>query len=289
MNQKTNYKEEKMKSVVIEVVWKSLLFAVCAGILTAVTHMLAGRFILHEHGKPEFLSNSLTIYSACDKILMAVGYYILGRKIPFKNSYARSLTYVSLNWISNFFPQFMGLAYADGSVAQVAFRISDLVCDSITMIILGIILGVMYKKPIETGWRECSKKTFIKAVVISMVAFPVLVIAADQGIAFVLPQFCSYNAIQVSESDRVPFLINFYSWFLLSGAFIAVFYRLTEFNDANGSWFKFALKYSLLLWTPVVMIMVVFGTEFLPTAVYAVLFIVCLTVLCWINGKVFEK
>lgn len=281
-NNNTIYKK------ILEVALKSAVFALCAGVLTALIHMLCDKYVLHVHGKPEFLSNSLIIYSACDKILMAIGYYVLGRKIPVKNAIMRSMTYVGLNWISNFVPQFMGLAFADGAIAEKAFRISDLVCDTIVVVLLGVILGILYRKVPDTKLRKCDKHTYRKAIIISTIVFPVLVIAADQLMGFIYPPFSSLNAMQVSEQAKIPFFMNFYSWFFVSGAFIAVFYRVTEYND-NGSWFLFALKYSLLLWTPVVMIMVLFGTDFIATAAYALVFIICIMILCRINSKVLES
>lgn len=266
---------------------KSIIFAVCAGTLTTLTHMICSRYVLHIHGKPDFISTSLIIYSACEKILIAIGYYVLGRKIPIKNPIFRSISYIGLNWISNFVPQFMGLAFADGSIAKQAFRISDLVCDTITCILLGILLGILFSKVPNIKLRSLNKSSYIKTVLISTITFPVLIIMADQLVEHIYPAFSSLSAIQVSEQAKIPFYINFYSWFLVSGAFIAVFYRVTEYNDNNG-WFKFALKYSLLLWTPVVMIMVIFGTDLIATTVFALLFIICIFILCWINHKVLE-
>lgn len=278
--QKSNLKKE-----VLEVGVKSLLFALVAGVLTGLVHMICSRYILHIHGKPEFMSTALTIYSGCDKILMAVGYYILGRKIPIKNAILRGLSYMGLHWISNFLPQFMGLAFADGAIAQVAFRVSDLVCDSLVMLILGILLGILYRAVPEVKMRRCNN--FGKVIVMSAILFTALVVIADQTMYHICPAFSSAGAIQVSEQARVGFFINFYSWFLLSGAFFAVFYRLTEYNDSR-SWVKFGLKYSLLLWTPVVMIMVLFGTNLITTTVYALVFIVCIMVVCWINGNLMK-
>ena len=111
-------KEKSINKEILEVAIKSILFAICAGVLTTLTHMLGDIFIFHNHGKPEFVSTSLTIYSACDKVLVAIGYYVLGRKIPVKNPIMRSMAYLGLNWISNFVPQFMGLAFADGAIAD---------------------------------------------------------------------------------------------------------------------------------------------------------------------------
>lgn len=288
MKHKTGNKRKSIYKEIGVVALKSIIFALCAGVLTTLTHMLCDRYVLHIHGKPEFFSTSLIIYSACDKVLVAVGYYVLGRKIPIRNAIMRSMTYLGLNWISNFVPQFMGLAFADGAIAEQAFRISDLICDTITLAILGIVLGVMYRAVPDTKLRSCDKYTYRKTIVISTIAFPVLVIVADQLMGFIYPQFSSIQAIQVSQQAKLPFLINFYSWFFVSGAFIAVFYRLTEYND-NGSWIKFALKYSLLLWTPVVMIMVIFGTDLIATAAYALLFIMCILILCRLNSKILES
>lgn len=280
-------KEKSINKEILEVAIKSILFAICAGVLTTLTHMLGDIFIFHNHGKPEFVSTPLTIYSACDKVLVAIGYYVLGRKIPVKNPVLRSMVYLGLNWISNFVPQFMGLAFADGAIAEQVFRMSDLICDTITLALLGIILGVMYKNIPDIKLRKCDKYTYRKAIAISTIVFPVLIIVADQLMDLIYPPFSSLHAMQVSQQAKVPFLINFYSWFFVSGAFIAVFYRLTEYND-HGSWLKFALKYSLLLWTPVVMIMVIFGTELIATTAYAMVFVLCITILCWINHKVLE-
>lgn len=284
---KTN-KEKRINNEILEVAMKSILFAICAGVLTTLTHMLSDMFIFHNHGKPEFVSTPLIIYSACDKILVAIGYYVLGRKIPVKNPIMRSMAYLGLNWISNFVPQFMGLAFADGAIAEQAFRISDFVCDTIVLAILGIILGVLYREVPENTVRSCDKKTYGKAIAISAITFPVFVIVVDQLMRLIYPSFSSSYVLQVSEQARISFLINFYCWFFLTGAFITVFYRLTEYN-AYGSWLKFGLKYSLLLWTPVVMIMVVFGTAFLPTLVYTLLFFGIIMLISWINEKIMTK
>lgn len=194
------------------------------------------------------------------------------------------MLYVGLNWISNYLPQIMGLAFADGAIAEKAFSIPILACDTIVYILLSIILGVLFREDSLTKMRSCDGHTYGKTVAISAILFPVLVLLADQFMSFVFPVFSSSYVIRVSEHARTSFLINFYCWFFLTGAFIAVFYRMTEYND-KGSWLKFALKYSLLLWTPIVMIMVLFGTPFIPTTVYALIFFMIIMLISWINSK----
>ena len=82
-NQKDIYKK------VLEVAIKSIIFAVIAGVLTTLTHMLSDMFIFHTHGKPEIANTTLIIYTSVDKMLLAVAYYVLGRKIPIKNTVLR--------------------------------------------------------------------------------------------------------------------------------------------------------------------------------------------------------
>lgn len=270
------------------VIAKAIIFAACAGGLTTLTHMICDRYVLHTHGAPDFLSQNLILFSAFSKILIAVGYYIFGRKIPVKNPILRSLAYIALNWISNFFPQFMGLAFADGSIAEQAFRISDLVCDSITHIIAGILLGILFYKVPDATLRKCNKQVYIKTIAVSAIAFPVIITATTQLIGILYPPFSCLSILEVSEQVKLPFYLNFYSWFILSGAFIAVFYRVTEYNTGEA-WLSFGLKYSLLLWTPLVMIMFVFGTAFIPTVAYSLLFIAILLLLARIIGSMMSK
>lgn len=265
----------------LTVALKCIIYAGIAGGFSVLFHMLCSRFILHEH-KPDFMSNSLYIYSIAEKILIGIGYYVLGKKLPVKKPVLRGLSYMGLYWLSNFLPQFMGLAFADGPIAAVAFKFSDLVCDTSAMMLSGIFLGLLFKKE-ECG--EFKKKINGKAVAVGMLAFPVMIAVVDQIMMRVYRPFSSVGAIEVSDAVKVPFVINFYAWFLLSGAMITVFYILTDYRDGKG-WLSFALKYSLLLWTSVVMIMVIFGTEFVGTAVFAVIFILVIMVLCWIVDKV---
>ena len=279
-----NIKNKDTYQEMVEVAIKSVLFALCAGILTTLIHMLSDMYIFHSHGKPETATIALIVYTSFDKALIAVGYYVLGRKIPVKNAILRSMIYVGLNWMSNYLPQIMGLAFADGAIAEKAFSISILACDTIVYIVLSVILGALFREDSLTNLRSCDGHTYGKTVAISAILFPALVVIADRFMSFVFPAFSSSYVIQVSEQARIPFLINFYCWFFLTGAFIAVFYRMTEYND-EGSWLKFALKYSLLLWTPVIMIMVLFGTAFIPTTVFALIFLVIIMLISWINSK----
>ncbi|MDO4512816.1 MAG: hypothetical protein Q4B72_02145 [Lachnospiraceae bacterium] len=271
--------------IILEIVLKSVLFALCAGAVTTFSHILTDIFIIHRNSKPEGLSEWMTYYSIFDRMLTAVAYYVLGRKIPVRNFMLRGLAFAGLNYISNYIPQIMGLAFADGAIAQSAFSTSILISDTIAFTLQGIVLGLVFHKVPEAEKRPCEKGRYAKAIGASALAFPILVFLADQLIRMIYPAFSSSYVMQVSDGARTAFFINFYSWFIVAGAFIAVFYRLTQYN-ANGSFLAFGLQYGLFLWTPVVMIMVLFGTAFVPTAFFAAIFLLILLVLSWMNERI---
>lgn len=78
--------------------------------------------------------------------------------------------------------------------------------------------------------------------------------------------------------------------FIISGIFIAIFYRMTEYNKASDyGWLLFGLKYSLLIWSPIVLIMIAFGTDILSTVVYTFIFIFCITAISWVNGRLLRE
>lgn len=268
---------------------KCIIFAICSGVLTMLVHMICSRYILHVHGKPAFFSNQLIIYSAFEKFLVAIVYVILGYKLPVKRPVLRAVIYMGIIWASNFLPQIMGLAFADGPIAQQVFVISDIICDSLVYLLAGIVLGMLFGKLSVLSICPVKKGSFYKTVIMSSIVFPILVMVVDQMIEAVYPAFSSRTAMQVSLQMRIPFYINFYCWFILSGVLISVFYRFTEYNEnGSGSWFKFALIYGLLIWTPVVMIMILFGTELVTTTVYALLFLLHIIFLVWINSRLLE-
>lgn len=280
-------RNENIQKEILEVAIKSILFALVAGTLTILTHMLSDMYIFHTHGNPEIANTMLVIYTSMDKMLIAIAYYVLGRKIPIKNTVLRGIIFIWLNMFSNYIPQVMGLAFADGEIAEKSFSLPIILCDVIVYTLLGVVLGIIYKKDSTFELRKCEKKAFVKAIVISAIIFPLLVTIADQTIYHVYPDFSSACVIDVSEKMRLAFFINFYCWFILAGALIAVFYRFTEYND-KGSFLSFALKYGLLLWTPVVMIMVMFGTELISTIAYSVIFMGIITLVSYINSKLIK-
>ena len=286
MNFELNNQRETNYKKVSAVMFKCIVFALLSCAATILSHVYYSAFIEGVHGKPDFVRNAIFVYSIGERLLFVIGYIVLGNKIPIKNSFLRGFTYIMLIWSSNFMPQLMGLAGADGTIAELAFSASTAICDSIAYVVSGIILGILFKDVPEVNKRSCNKASYIKTIAASAIIFPLLIIAADQLINKIYTPFSSIGAIGVSHERQLTFYLYFYSWFIVSGALIAVFYRLTEYNEEKHmSWFRFAMKYSILIWSPVVLIMIVFGTEIIPTLFYAALFIFCITAISWIDSK----
>lgn len=281
--------EKNKKKEWMMVALKCVIFALCAGGMSTGLHMFNSIYIAHEHGKPAFVTNSLLIYSACEKIVFVIGYVTLGKKLQIKNGVLRGFTYMVLIWTSNMLPQFMGMAFADGEIAKQAFVMSDLIIDGTVYLLSGVVLGLLFRNIGDAAYVPCEKKKVRKAMLVSAIAFPVSIMVVDQIVAKVNVAFSSLGALQVSDEVKTAFYINFYAWFILSGALIALFYRMTEYGKGKNAWLSFGLKYGVFIWTPVVLIMIVFGTSALETIVFNFLFIACILAVTWLTDKVLNQ
>lgn len=276
-----------------KVILQCILFALLSCACSSLVHAFNSAFIEGVHGKPEFVTNSIFMYSFYEKLSYAIVYVCIGRFIPIKNKVLRGFTYIMLIWASDFMPQLFGLAFADGPIAEAAFSASIAVCDSLVFLITGLLFGILVNVPSEVEYKKCSKSSILKTSLISMVSFPLLVIAGDMILKSIDESFGSRGAIGVSQQQAIPFYLCFYGCFLITGILLPIFYRITLYNTEKAkSAFWFGLYYSIGIWTPVVLIMIVFGTELIPTLVYTILFIAVLLVVTTLNGILlnhFEK
>lgn len=290
MNLVVSIKEKYGNNLLLINAIKCIIFALIMCLCVMGTHAFYAAYIDHVHGKPDFVRNSMFYFSFLEKFLLAVSYLLLGRKIAIKNTKLRALTYALLVLGSNNFPQIMGLVGADGPIAELAFGMSTIICDSLCIIIAGVLLGILFKDMPEVKIRKVNKKSYIKTIITSAIGFPLMVIVIDQLMFWFYRPFSSAGAIGVSEGKLMVFFISFYSCFILSGAFFAVFYRMTEYNEENeNAWIRYATIYILLLWSPVVLVMVVFGTAVIPTIAYTMIFAICIVINTWINSKLLNE
>jgi len=265
---------------------KAVIFAVLSALISTPLQILNSIFILGEQGPPEvsFLI-PVGIIGIIMKTLYAIAYVLLGKKLPIKNQKLRAFIFIALIWITAYLPQVLGLIGADGPIAEVSFNIPILICDSLSYIIDGILLGLLYKEFPYQKALPCSKTALIKTMLVSSVAFPIITFVLEQLLGVVYPALYIHNAMQVSNDNVVSFYLTFYGFFIITGALLPLFYRLTEYNNDKP---KFALRFgfifSICLWSPVVAIMIAFGTAILPTLIYIVAFIISIMTVSYMNG-----
>lgn len=277
------------KKIYLKIILQCIIFALISCACSSGIHAFNSAFIEGVHGKPSFVSNTLFIYSFYTKLSFAIVYVLIGRLIPVKNRFFRSFIYIALIWGSNFMPQIMGLAFADGEIAQEAFSASIVICDSIGYLVDAIILGLIVNVTRDIRHNVCSKSSLLKTSLISMIIFPLLIIIMDTILRTINVNFGGRAAMGVSKEQAISFYIGFYSYFLVTGALLPLFYRLTLYNDTTKPSLTFGLIYSIGIWTPIVLIMIVFGTEVLPTVIYTIAFMIAFLIITYINANLLNR
>ncbi|MDR1766069.1 MAG: hypothetical protein LBR77_08300 [Lachnospiraceae bacterium] len=125
----------------------------------------------------------------------------------------------------------------------------------------------------------------------SALLFPLLTMAGDGLMKAACPAFSARVALGVSEGRADMFHLVFFGCFVLTGALLPIFYRFTMYNATHipsRTW-KFALVYTFLLWTPVVMFMVAFGVDVLANVAYALMFVVITMAATLAAGGMMER
>lgn len=270
---------------------KAIIFAVLSAILSTPLQVLNSIYILQEPAPPEltFLI-PIAIIGVIMKILYATAYVLMGQKLPIKSQRLRAFVFILIIWISDYMPQVLGMIGADGPIAETAFSLPLVACDTLSYIIDGFLLGLLYRDFSYYEKKKCAKSALIKTVLISSIIFPILVFIFEQILGFLYSPLYTFNAMKVSDTKIVSFTISFYGCFIITGALLPIIYRYTEFNTKNSlSPFRFGAIYSICLWTPVVLIMVAFGTNILITFVYIIVFIICILIIAKMNDYLIKK
>ena len=279
----------KKSSAYMGIILRIILFVSISGVSGQLIHV-ANSIIEGVHGKPDFVTVPFTVYCIVNKVLFAIGYLIIGYKIPIKNKLLRAVVYIMLIWLSDYMPQVLGLSGGDGEIVENALSLSIFIMDSLLYIIDGIFLGLIFRSFPDTYTKPCRRTVLVSTCAASAVIFPVTVILLEQLFGVVYPYCRSNIALGKKKKKKIPFLIIFYSFFIVTGAVLPLFYRLTEYNSKpQKGWFKFYAVYTLCMWLPIVYIMIFFGTKVIPTLVYALLFAIALLIITFINNKLLNK
>lgn len=270
---------------------KAVAFAIISAILSTPLQILNSIYILQDSAPPEFaFLFKICIIGLMMKVLYATAYVLMGQKLPIKSQKTRAFVFILTIWCSDYMPQVLGLIGADGPIAEAAFSLPLIACDTLSYIIDGVLLGFLYKNFPYYKTEKCIKTNLIKTSVLSAIIFPVLVFAFEQVFGFLYSPLYIFNAMEASNRKIVSFTVSFYSCLIITGALLPIIYRYTEFNTRDSSSpFRFGAIYSICLWMPVVLIMVAFGTNILTTFVYIIIFIICILAVAKMNDYLLTK
>lgn len=270
---------------------KAVIFAVLSAVLSTPLQILNSIFVLQEAAPPEisFLI-PIGIIGIIMKTLYATAYVLTGKNLPVHSPRLRAFVFIVIIWVSDYLPQVLGLMGADGPIAEAAFSLPLIACDTVSYVIDVVLLGFLYKNLPYCERKQCSNSALVKAMMVSAFLFPILVFVVEQIMGFFYSPLYVFNAMKVSYEKIIPFTITFYGCFIITGALLPVIYRYTEFNTGNRlSSLKFGVIYSFCLWAPVVLIMVAFGTDILITCIYIIVFAFCIITVAKINDHLITK
>jgi hypothetical protein len=266
---------------------KAILFAVISAVISTPLQILNSIYVLKDESPPalSFLI-PIALIGLLMKTLYAVAYVLLGSKLPIQSEKLRAFTFIIIIWVSDYLPQVLGLIGADGIIAETAFNIPIVICDSLSYILDGILLGFLFKNFPCYEIRKCKKSVLLKTIAISSVLFPLSVFLFEQLLGLFYAPLYIHNAMQVSDTHKILFSISFYGCFIITGILLPLIYRFTEYNNKNTALpFRFGTIYALCIWAPVVLIMIAFGMDFFPVIIFILVFYVCITCISILNGK----
>ena len=262
-----------------------LVFQIIIGgwLLGKTLHLLPG-------GPPDsaFLFN-ISIFTIITGCLFTLAYLLIGDQLTINGSVKRAVVFGLFIYFSNYLPQSMGLIGAGGDELIMSFSAKDAIFDFFSYLIAFAAMGWLFKTGINEQ-THVPKKRIIQAMLVGGLLFPVMMIVATQGIALLFPSQNIINTLHISPEFEWNFYLSFYLCFILTGALVPLFYYLSDFNrNTAHKEFRFALKYVLLIWIPIVFAMVAFGVDILPCIVFSLESIVVFPILIKICGNILKK
>lgn len=265
-----------------------VVFIVTMLISTGV-RMLAS-VISGEHGAPSFVTPIFNLFGSCTQILLLLAYILIGYQMPIKSKILKGITFMALFWASDYLPQILGTFGGTSAVLnENAMSLKTILLDSVGYLLDGIVIGLFLTFRKADPKRVCNKKYYIIACIISMIIFPVVLSACEMIVGEIDKNLLTANAFAIQKDEILSFYLIFYFFQAVSGLLFPVFYRLTEYNRKQRSWFRFASVYGWMLWTPIVLIVMFFGINALSTMVYAFIMLIAIYIDVFVFAKIMDK
>ncbi len=264
---------------------RCIIFALVSAIVSTPLQLFNSIVIEGIQGPPPFVTVPFLCYALFMKVLFAIGYLLIGYKLPIKNTILRGFTYIMFVYCGNYIPQVLGMLGGDGTIIQSAFSPSIFICDAISFMIDGVVLGLIMKK-YHTDYIKSKypKKQIILASILCGISFPFLVFILELVTGKINSNYYSHIAMGVSNKRATQFYIVFYGFIAIAGILLPIFYRLTNHIKTNlQSALLWGLFYAVFIWNPVVVIMIFFGSMLNATFVFAIIFTVAIVFTCLLN------
>jgi hypothetical protein len=257
---------------------------------TVIRGLLLGRMLQLLPGEPpdsSFLIR-ISIFSIIAFCLFAIAYLLIGDKLSINGYVKRALVFGMFVYFSNYLPQSMGLIGAGGDDLIMSFNALDAIFDFFSYLVTFAFMGWIFKSENNTQ-TKVPKQRIVKASLVGGILFPFSMIVITQGIGFLFPTQNIVSVLRVAPEFKWSFYCTFYLLFIVTGILVPLFYYLSDFNkDTAHKELKFALKYALLIWIPIVFAMVAFGVDAMPCIVFSIESIVVFQILMKICGGVLE-
>lgn len=242
------------------------------------------------HGAPSFVTPSFTLYGIFTKLLFVFAYLLLQRYIPIKNRFLKSFTFVFFFWAADYLPQVLGMFGAYSPVIDpVAVSVHAIIVDSIGYVITALLLVLLLTTGNFNERKACTRKQFILASLSSLLLFPLIIIIGELLVGYFAPSMTCASCFGIRKADVLSFYIVFYLFQGVSGLLFVPFYRFTQYNSPHSNnWLNFASINGIMLWTPLVIIMLFFGTPTIPTISFAVIMLIAIYIDTYAFAKILE-
>lgn len=268
-----------------------ILFLLIPNLVTTPLRIFVEAVIYNKKEAPAFISAGFIIYSFIVEIVFYIGYFVLGRKLPIKNTVLRGFAYIMLILFSSYLPNILAMAGGDGQIISDSLSIGIIVVDIISYTIKGLVLGLVNNNDYIDKPEDISPITgfrFTTACLVNGVLFAALNYLFDMGIGAIDRSWKLSSLLGVSSQRETAFYIIFILFMFVAGFIIALWYR---YNLPAGTLISgtvlFGLKLSVITWLPNVLIMAFFGTPFVKTFTYGVVYIIMFVICVLIYRKIF--
>lgn len=254
------------------VIWRLILFFILSNAVSTPLRIFVEAVIEGKKGAPDFITVGFVIYAVIAEIVVGAGYMILGYRLPVKSTFLRGFCYIMLILVSSYLPNVLAMAGGDGEIIGASLTPGIVAVDTLSYVFKGLFLGLLMRKYDVPHAEVTDKKTgtdILKLCAVNGVLFAVLNIVWDIFMGAFDPSFRLCHMLKVSPQHETRFYIIFAVFMFIAGFIQPVWYRhcMKEGSSVLQA-VIFALKLSLIVWLPNVLIMVFFGTPVLLTLAY---------------------